>query len=222
MSHFTVMVIGKNPEKQLAPFDEKKRVPRYCYYTKKQLIEKEKKLIEDYKNGMYAEYLKDPEKYKEGCKNYPEHFIYISEKFPEKLKWTEKQIYEDAIKYCKPEEIGKKGEIYSDYNPKSKWDWYDLGGRWSGMLKLKKGVKDAEISENTQSVDQAKKGDIENFDEIITFALIKNGKWYEIGEMGWWNIASNEKDEKQWEAEFKKLVSSLPDDTLISIYDCHI
>jgi hypothetical protein len=33
---------------------------------------------------------------------------------------------------------GKLGE-FSTYNPKSKWDWYQLGGRWSDFLKLKPG-----------------------------------------------------------------------------------
>ena len=30
--------------------------------------------------------------------------------------------------------IGEDGSIYSTYNPKSKWDWWEEGGRWSGML----------------------------------------------------------------------------------------
>lgn len=29
------------------------------------------------------------------------------------------------------------GNIYSTYNPNSKWDWYCVGGRWGGLLKLK-------------------------------------------------------------------------------------
>ena len=33
----------------------------------------------------------------------------------------------------------KKGNLYSTYNPDSKWDWYCVGGRWSDMLKLKSG-----------------------------------------------------------------------------------
>ena len=33
----------------------------------------------------------------------------------------------------------EEGNIYSTYNPKSKWDWWSEGGRWSGMLKLKDG-----------------------------------------------------------------------------------
>ena len=40
--------------------------------------------------------------------------------------------------------------------------------------------------------------------------------------MGWWAVVSNEKDDEVWDEEVKKLVSELPDNTLISIYDCHI
>jgi hypothetical protein len=35
--------------------------------------------------------------------------------------------------------IGPKGEIYSTYNPQSKWDWYLIGGRWAGFFKLSRG-----------------------------------------------------------------------------------
>lgn len=32
--------------------------------------------------------------------------------------------------------IGKDGNIYSTYNPNSKWDWYQIGGRFDGELHL--------------------------------------------------------------------------------------
>lgn len=28
--------------------------------------------------------------------------------------------------------------IYDYYNPDAKWDWYEIGGRWSNALKVKK------------------------------------------------------------------------------------
>ena len=31
----------------------------------------------------------------------------------------------------------RDGNIYSTYNPNSKWDWYQIGGRWVDFLKLK-------------------------------------------------------------------------------------
>ena len=57
---------------------------------------------------------------------------------------------------------------------------------------------------------------------VGTFAVLKDGKWYEKGEMGWWGCVSNEKDVDEWNDQFDKLISELPDETLLSLYDCHI
>lgn len=226
MSHFTVMVIGNDPETQLAPFDENLEMPIYVKYTKEQLIEKGKKDIENYKNGLYAEFLSDVEKYKSECRQQA-HIDYLENKFPKMLNWSDEEIYQHESNHYEPEEIGVNGEIYSTYNPKSKWDWYSLGGRWSGMIQLKEGAEGFEgegslVCGNESGIDQAKKGDISNINELKTFALLKDGEWYERGKMGWFGIVLNGKEDEVWEQELKKLINELPDDTLISIYDCHI
>jgi hypothetical protein len=204
------MVIGENPEEQLRPFYENLETPRYVKYTKEQLIEKGKKDIERYKNGLYAEFLKDKEAYSIGCN--VNHLNYISNEFPNHLTWSDDEIYADEIKNYEPNEIGSEGEVYSDSNPNSKWNWYSLGGRWSGSIELN----------NSKKVDSAIKKNISNLNDIVCFSIIKDGKFYEIGRMGLWGFVSDEKDESEWENEFKKLISDLPDDTLISIYDLHI
>jgi hypothetical protein len=56
---------------------------------------------------------------------------------------------------------------------------------------------------------------------ISTFAVIKDGKWYERGEMGWFGCATNEKDVGEWNKQYTQLLASLPEDTLVSVYDCH-
>ena len=285
MSHFTVCVIGENPEDQLAPYDENVEVPRYVKYTKQELIEKGKKDIEDYKNGLYAEYLADPAKYELGCTN-TTHLEFIKNEFPLRLNWTDEEVYNYEIQY--EDDMDEDGNVYSEYNPKSKWDWYSLGGRWTGMLKLKHGGK-GEIgtpgimtaSASAGWVDQASIKDIDfdkmieesyesasksydeflskwhdpkekesihpyfdygihgtsNNDEFVpeskdeylkrhvpfsTFAVVKDGKWYEKGEMGWWGVISDEKNPDEWDNQFKELLAGLDGDTLISIFDCHI
>ncbi len=55
---------------------------------------------------------------------------------------------------------------------------------------------------------------------ISTFAVLKDGKWYEKGSMGWWGMVSDEKSD--WDEEFTKLLDSIPNDTSLSVYDCHI
>ena len=57
---------------------------------------------------------------------------------------------------------------------------------------------------------------------ILPFAYVLDGAWYERGEMGWWGLASNEKPEATWAVEVGRMLESLPDETLLTIVDCHI
>jgi len=55
-----------------------------------------------------------------------------------------------------------------------------------------------------------------------TFAVLKDGEWFERGEMGWWGIATNEKENDKWQRELNKLLEEIDDDTLLTVVDCHI
>ena len=57
---------------------------------------------------------------------------------------------------------------------------------------------------------------------VSTFAVVKDGKWYEKGDKGWFGVSINEMDQMEWDKKIAWLLSEIPDDTLISIYDCHI
>jgi len=57
---------------------------------------------------------------------------------------------------------------------------------------------------------------------MATFAVLKNGQWYEKGEMGWFGLAANEKAQTEWHETFHKLLKETPDDVLLTIVDCHI
>jgi hypothetical protein len=140
MSHFAVLLIGNDIEEQLSKYDENLEIPRYILYTKKELIANERKSIEEYKNDTYAEYLSDPIKYAENTTN-ENHLKYLKEEFPKKLTMTDEEIYELAIKWYDPEDIGENGEVYSTRNPNSKWDWYEVGGRYAGRIAVKDGVE---------------------------------------------------------------------------------
>lgn len=54
------------------------------------------------------------------------------------------------------------------------------------------------------------------------FAVLHSGKWVERGEMGWWATVSNEMDKKTWNQQYRNMWESIPDDTVVSVYDCHI
>ena len=57
---------------------------------------------------------------------------------------------------------------------------------------------------------------------LATFAVVKDGKWYERGGMGWFGVVHDEKDRDTWLREFAELIDGLPDDTMLTVVDCHI
>ena len=148
MSHYAVAVFlapdGKDLEELLAPFDENLHVPHYI--SKADIIARARKEIEDYKNGTYAEYLKDPASYVAKYGNKPDHIKYITKEFPMKLNWTDEDCYLDGIRYYEEEDIKPDGSVFSDYNPNSKWDWYEIGGRFSDVVPIKDGGYSNEAS----------------------------------------------------------------------------
>lgn len=109
--------------------------------------------------------------------------------------------------------INETWMVVSTYNKLSKWDWYVIGGRWSCyVIKNNKG----------EYCNQEYIQNITNLKEIQPFAIVKDGEWYEKGEMGWWGVYNPTTSSDDWEKEVYELLSNLPDDTLITVVDCHI
>lgn len=279
MSHFTVLVIGGNVVEQLAPYDESIQLAPY----KQGVVSKEEKQrMFDYYNE------------KKGC-----NFKTFEECYAEKGDdWNGNSWVKEGEEYVE----------YSTYNPKSKWDWYVIGGRWSGFFKLKEDAKNTDdtiimnrngmadqcmkgsidydgmvkdaIKEATEiwnkanvlfagetfehwdsvrtrieTIDEARKFyneqpvvkrfsnsedfgiwvDVEEYDMpleqyvqtqvnnvLSTFAVVKDGVWYEKGEMGWWGMSTDKMSQNEWNEKFKELLNSVSDDTILTLIDCHI
>lgn len=129
MSHYTVCVVTKDGdyEKALEPFDENLEVEPYIEKTKEQIIQEVK--------NQKASWNKEDSYYKEYFGN---------------VDWSDdNSIFEAYKKANDYHEFDALGNELCTYNPKSKWDWYSLGGRWEGTLKLKDGVKPERESERS-------------------------------------------------------------------------
>lgn len=219
MSHFCVYVFHDKDtsiHNLLSYYDENITMEPYVEYTKEEAIAKVRKEIEDYKNGTYAEYLKDPISYEGKYGKCKEHIKYLKKDFPKMLKWTDKQCYNFKAKWYKDDGmIDKDGNLLSTYNPNSKWDWYEIGGRWNGglamNLKTKKSGNECKVSQI----------DMKKISTPYAF-ITPNGNWIERGQMGWFGISSNDKDEKTWNREFKKFLKTLKKSTIVTVVDCHI
>lgn len=217
MSHFVVYVFGDKDgfdiEELLEPYYEGKDMDKYIEYTKEQAIAYTRKEIEDYKNGsIYQSYISDPEKYKAEHSDYPGHINYLENVFPEKLKWNDEECYNDIAGRYDEDMIDEDGNLYSTYNPESKWDWYEIGGRWDGGL----------VTKTRKEVNEAHVADIDWDKTEIPFAFVTpDGEWHERGQMGWCGIVSNAQETDNWEKEFKEALENYADCDVVLV-DCHI
>ena len=285
MSHFTVLVIGDDVESQLQPYHEYE-----CTGIKDE----------------YVKFVPSEETLEELQKSYEEK--------KEKYNY---ESFEQCMKdyYGYHQENGQWGRIT---NPNAKWDWYSIGGRWSGFLKKKegtegllgrpgvfgnkpmeggvdiirkgdvdwegmrneggdeaikrydlvyKGIKDTpehesweSVRERFENIDEAREfyhnqervlafkkvcdkhkdlfgwfASVEDYvvdkevyvnrkrnEAITTYAVVKDSKWYQKGEMGWWGMSSDEMSQDDWNQKFWELIQSVPDDEIITLVDCHI
>lgn len=155
MSHYAVMVIcrkgtGDDVESLLAPYDENLEVAPYVRKTKAQLIAEEIENIltarRSHQAALAAEseeaYLKLAEASDEPCYR---NYAYAKNDVPEKLLTVDIDDEEAVYKLLREEWtddiFDEDGGLISTYNPNSKWDWYEIGGRWDDSLKLKEGGK---------------------------------------------------------------------------------
>ena len=211
MSHFCVYVFhDKNTSvsELLAPYDENIELAPYVLYTKEQAIAKVRSDMEKYRDSIYKEYLADPVKYKEKWGNNKNHINYIENEFPKILNWTDEECYEEIAKWKREDGlVAEDGSILSKYNPKSKWDWYQIGGRWS----------------NSIPGDEVKMSDIpiEKIETPYAF-ITPDGEWVERGEMGWFGVGSNEMDKDEWDVRFREYLKTLDKDIILTQVDCHI
>jgi len=110
----------------------------------------------------------------------------------------------------------KKGDI--DFEEMEKVNEKKLNKNWKEAKKeknkvMQKMIYGIEEGDTLESYVESQK-------KFSTFALLKEGQWYEKASMGWWGLTTNTNED--WYSEFDKLLKELPENTLLSVYDCHI
>lgn len=230
MSHYIVLVFtdGDNTvEDLLAPYDENLSVPHYI--SREQLIADARESFERFRDGTYAKYRENPNKYIREHSRNKAHINYLTKEFPKKFAWTDEDFYQEAIADCE-DQVQEDGSVYSEYNPNSKWDWYSYGGRWGNMLKLKpdsaRAREDYEDPNDAQC-DDAEVSDIDfdNMPDFTTYAVVTpDGEWHAPGTMGWFACSTETEDEyAAWKREYKsKFLDSAQPDWHAYLMDLHI
>jgi hypothetical protein len=60
------------------------------------------------------------------------------------------------------------------------------------------------------------------WNQITPHAYVLDGEWHERGSMGFWGIVHDEQGIAPWGSQYRKAWDSVPDETLVSLFDCHI
>lgn len=224
MSHFTVGVLvdrkGKKLEELLAPYQENN------------------------KGDCPKEYLEFKDYTDEVLESYDDH----------------KEEYKDLDTFAKEYHGYEKNQETNKYgyweNPNAKWDWYEVGGRWSNMILTKSGIKvdyamlkdidwscmKARAKKNAEKTWDSNPQGIERYfsgiykndtresfikrqSEFATYAVITpDGKWHSKGDMGWFGISSEGKDDStKWADNFyDAFIKDADQELILVIVDCHI
>lgn len=181
MSHFTVLVINTkgidDVEEQLAPFQENNM--GNCPKKYLQFQDESEGLKEKFETGSITSFIyngeslghngdrmreiainlklipeKDPNispyEYTKSLSNYPE---YEQWKISIRVTTPYKDQYADWKEYAKSQGYAEhQGKFGYWTNPDSKWDWYQLGGRWAGSLKLLPDVVEDQLASTPDKV----------------------------------------------------------------------
>lgn len=215
MSHFLTVVlvpidtlqgeVESAVKKSLAPFDENMEVEAYlkpCYCVGNR-ARKEAREVAETRFGS-LEFLREAFKTSEDVEW--DEFIgpFLSLEDSEFKKHPLKDSPEPNCDNCKG-----GGEYLTTYNPLSKWDWWVIGGRWDGEVQgvdLNEGAafdriytdEARQLGNNVANSSYLKKA-IFSQAMIPPFAVVDlDGNWHECGEMGWFGMVNNEKEEDNW------------------------
>jgi hypothetical protein len=142
MSHFTVLVIGDDVEKQLQPYHEYECTGIEDEYVID--VDTTDEVKEYLERGLFVGPRKDNGKiddqyYEEQANEYLTEWKKMTRlEYLQSKGLTPEEIEEEIIDYTgfkKKED----GSWYRHTNPNSKWDWWVIGGRWAGFFKMKPG-----------------------------------------------------------------------------------
>nr|DAL75639.1 MAG TPA: hypothetical protein [Caudoviricetes sp.] len=205
MSHFVTMVIGDDPEAQLAPYSEILEVNEYCV---EKVSEHDKQRMLDYYN-----------------ENRQQPYTSFDKCYADNGEDWNGNIYRknEAGEWCE----------YSTYNPESKWDWYLLGGRWRTNSDHEERGDHRNRRRTVMVLQDPRhrrrpkerhrlRGHVPERRSMGTICSGQRRQMVRPRRMGWWGVSHDNMPDDEWVAKVQELIESLPDDALVSIYDCHI
>ena len=139
----------------------------------------------------------------------PDNLPALAEKMPEWDK-VEGEVYQNRL--C----------FWSRENPNGKFDWYEVGGRFSGYILLNEPRAPSFFGKlfgrkPTDRVNNALKRDVvvESILEDPPAAILSDDTWIEQ------RLDESAPSDEQWKQQFAEFFMSIPDDQMLTVVDIH-
>jgi len=212
----------------LDPFDENKSVD--IWQSKDDLVTAERARIIDLRDhGAYAEFVELGEagyfeKYPHAREN-PRHVHWLTAEMPEMLEKIDDDEYiykTHVLKYVEDEDVRESdGAVHTTYNPKSKWDWWVIGGRWEGAYREYQGETVKAFLKHVADIDPDSDNSRVPYSMILP---LENGEfeWIERGQMGWFGMSRDHTDASGWRGQLQQRLGQLDPASKIVYLDLHI
>jgi len=242
--HFVVIVAGDNPEGQMLPYDNKKEVEPYVVYKYS-----DAQILKDKYMQMYEALLAGDELSEDEKKEVQEEYNEIKDESPTELFFeiTEGYDYDnetgDAISkknpngkwksfnlgkfFCVPLITNNGDEVYQARKKDIKWDSMHLNGQevyaraWEMVMEGSEPQNETEklIYENMKNrvVYFQKFGTKENY---VVSSTAFWGYAFLSEKTGWVELEDNVSQFDWVSNYFDRFIKPLPEDTLLTIYEC--
>lgn len=237
MSHFSVLVIGENIDEQMLPYHEFECTGINEYL---ELVDRTDEFLHDFRHyGHEYDSIEDfsENNFGRAILKHDEEPDFIS---AHKYGYTEVDAEGNVVASYGRTNPNAKWDWYVVGGRWPKFYTLKDGSRTS---QTRKGLIDLEATKASGHSDSLKSwekykdsplrdlviGKYETAEEyaaacgetsIVTYAIVRDGKWIAKGEMGWFGMSSNDSD--NWEETFMSIWNEIDDDELVSIVDCHI
>ncbi len=227
-----MIVIGKDTMEDIYKYSEN-YVPEDEKYTKDEIIEDQKLHASRMKEHL-EEYNQDPEAYIEkmgGHKDTP-HIKFLKSGEAEAFaNMSDEELYRkylDDYPHITPNE---DGSMPVEWNSNGQYDWYTLGGRWQGMLKLKNDRKEEGIVGGLSTFGGEYKNDrydgapfgaidweSEAMKDFSLFGWVDSDGWFDRYSTG----MDGDDNLEKWRQEFKDRLLNINDDEMVYVVDFHV
>ncbi|WP_157514120.1 hypothetical protein [Nocardia concava] len=135
---------------------------------------------------------------------------------PDRLHWTDEQVYDHWISQYEPWEIGPEGETYTTRNQQGQWDGWVIRGKFDPLWV----VSTADGRDEPTRTDTARLREISPDSLTATYALVDlNGDWHQRRPVPYWD--EDPVGAEDWDRTYALLLAALPTDTWLIQVDCH-